>query len=64
MLKQEDIDTLRNKRISAQNLFVGSKQIPSKSGKTLEVTSPIDGETLTTIANKAPKATASKVEST
>ncbi len=51
MLKQEDIDILRNKKISAQNLFVGSKQIPSKSGKTLEVTSPIDGETLTTIAN-------------
>ncbi|MEC9415190.1 MAG: aldehyde dehydrogenase [Pseudomonadota bacterium] len=51
MLKQKDINTLRNKKISAQNLFVGSKQIPSQSGKTLEVTSPIDGKTLTTIAN-------------
>ena len=51
MLKQKDIDTLRNNKIRAQNLFVGGKQTPSQSGKTLDVTSPIDGEMLTVIAN-------------
>ena len=51
MLKQEDIDKLRNKEIKPQNLFVGKKSMPSETGETLDVVSPIDGNVFTTIAN-------------
>ncbi|MFQ3334148.1 MAG: gamma-glutamyl-gamma-aminobutyraldehyde dehydrogenase [Woeseiaceae bacterium] len=51
MIKQEDINTLRNKKIETQSLFIGNKQIPAQSEETIEVTSPIDGKFLTTIAN-------------
>ena len=51
MLKQEDINLLRNKEIKPQKLFIGSKDIPSKSGKMLDVSSPIDGKVFTAIAN-------------
>lgn len=51
MLNQKDIDLLRNKKINEQYLFVDNKKIPSLSGKTIDVTSPIDGKILTTIAN-------------
>ena len=51
MIKQEDIDALRNKKIKAQNLFIGSKQMPAQSAETIEVISPIDGKILTSIAN-------------
>lgn len=51
MIKQEDINILRNKKIETQSLFIGNKQIPAQSEETIEVTSPIDGKFLTTIAN-------------
>ena len=51
MLKQKDIDLLRNKNISEQQLFVDNKKIPSISGQTIDVISPIDGKNITTIAN-------------
>ena len=51
MLTQEDIDKLRNKEIKPQNLFVGKKSMPSETGETLDVVSPIDGNVFTTIAN-------------
>ena len=51
MLNQKDIDLLRNKKINEQYLFVDNKKIPSLSSKTIDVTSPIDGKILTTIAN-------------
>ena len=47
MIKQEDIDALRNKKIKAQNLFIGSKQMPAQSAETIEVISQIDGKILT-----------------
>ena len=51
MMKQEDINILRNKKIETQSLFIGNKQIPAQSEENIEVTSPIDGKFLTTIAN-------------
>lgn len=51
MIKQEDINILRNKKIETQSLFIGNKQTPAQSEETIEVTSPIDGKFLTTIAN-------------
>ena len=51
MIKQEDINILRNKKIETQSLFIGNKQIPAQSEENIEVTSPIDGKFLTTIAN-------------
>ena len=51
MLKQENIDKLRNTEIKSQNLFVGKNSMPSETGETLDVVSPIDGNVFTTIAN-------------
>jgi len=51
MITQNDIDSLRHKKIESQKLFIGNKKIPAQSGEILDVTSPIDGKILTTIAN-------------
>lgn len=50
MLDQAVIDTLRNVEIPAQSLLINGQWRPAADGGTREVTSPIDGRRLTTIA--------------
>jgi len=50
VLDQSKIDSLRSKPIAPGGLLINGKVKPSSSGETLEIISPIDGSTLTTIA--------------
>jgi len=50
VLDQQKIDSLRNNAVSARDLLIDGKSMPSSSGETLEIISPIDGEPLTSIA--------------
>jgi len=50
-MRQEDIDALRAEPIPAQELFIGGRFVQAADGRTLPVTSPIDGSALTTIAD-------------
>lgn len=51
MITQSEIDRYRNDAIAEQGLLIGGKTAGANDGQTLEVTSPIDGNVLTTIAN-------------
>jgi gamma-glutamyl-gamma-aminobutyraldehyde dehydrogenase len=48
---QDKIDQLRAHAVQPQALFIGGNWQPSATGTALEVVSPIDGRTLTTIAD-------------
>lgn len=51
MIDQTIIDQLRNDVVAPQSLFIAGCDAPAADGRTLEVTSPIDGKPLTTIAD-------------
>lgn len=51
MITQDAIDALRKAEIGARSHFIGGVHVASESGRTLAVTSPIDGSKLTTIAD-------------
>ena len=48
---QQDIDRYRALRIAPQGLFIDGQVMPAARGATLDTVSPIDGQTLTTIAD-------------
>lgn len=48
---QEKIDALRNLTVPARSLFIGGDWRAAADGGVLDVTSPIDGRKLTTIAD-------------
>jgi len=48
---QDKIDQLRRLPVPGQSLFIGGGWREAKSGATMDVTSPIDGSILTTIAD-------------
>jgi len=50
LLDQNKIDLLRSQAIAPRGLLVDGKVVPSSSGETLDVISPIDGTLLTAIA--------------
>ena len=50
-MNQAEIDVLRAGTVAPQGLFIGGRSQPAATGRTLEVTSPIDGAKLTTIAD-------------
>lgn len=50
MADQTQIDALRHTRVAPQALLIDGVSVPSSDGQTLDVISPIDGSTLTTIA--------------
>ena len=50
MLDQKQINLYRTNPISKKNLLINGKWIPSKSQSFTEITSPINGETLTSIS--------------
>lgn len=50
MLDQAAIDDLRTRRVAPQGHLIDGQRAPSASGETMDVTSPIDGAHLTTIA--------------
>lgn len=50
-MDQATIDTLRQKPVAAQRLFIGGDFADSRDGATLPVISPIDGTVLTSIAD-------------
>ncbi|CAM5388105.1 aldehyde dehydrogenase family protein [Mycolicibacterium aubagnense] len=50
-MDQATIDALRQKPVAAQKLFIGGVFADSRDGETLPVISPIDGTTLTSIAD-------------
>lgn len=49
-MKQEHLDALRHLPIPPQYLLVGGDWVPALGGQTLNVTSPIDGQTLSNLA--------------
>jgi gamma-glutamyl-gamma-aminobutyraldehyde dehydrogenase len=53
-MKQEQIDTLRHLPIPDQGLLIDGHWAAAASGQTLPVVSPIDGQTLCTIAAAGP----------
>ena len=52
-MKQADIDRLRAARLPAQAHFIDGRACFSHDGATIETVSPIDGNTLATLANGA-----------
>ncbi len=50
MVTQADIDALRKRTLEPRRLLIGGEFVPSASGVTLPVLSPIDGRELTSIA--------------
>ena len=50
MLNQADIDALRGAEVAPLGHFVDGAHRPSETGETMDVISPIDGRTFTTIA--------------
>lgn len=50
-MQQHDIDQLRNAPVTPQALFINGRCVSAASGGVLDVTSPIDGGRLTTIAD-------------
>lgn len=54
-MKQAEIDALRGLALPPQELFVGGRHVPTASGRTLDVISPIDGQKLTTMADAGPE---------
>jgi gamma-glutamyl-gamma-aminobutyraldehyde dehydrogenase len=54
MLEQAAIDALRYQPVPPCKLLIDGKSLPSASGETLVVESPIDGSELTTIASGGP----------
>ncbi|MEL7344606.1 MAG: aldehyde dehydrogenase family protein [Pseudomonadota bacterium] len=50
MIDQDTIDRLRSAPITPQNLFINGAWRPALDGQSRDVTSPIDGSVLTTIA--------------
>ena len=50
-MKQEHIDALRHLPIAHQGLLIDGQWQPAASGQTLPVVSPIDGQTLCSIAS-------------
>lgn len=53
-MNQQAIDALRQQAVLPGQLFVDGQWIAPQSGETLDVISPIDGTTLTTIADGGP----------
>jgi gamma-glutamyl-gamma-aminobutyraldehyde dehydrogenase len=53
-MKQEHIDALRHLPIANQNLLIDGQWQPASSSQTLPVVSPIDGQTLCTLAAAGP----------
>ncbi|MEL7107559.1 MAG: aldehyde dehydrogenase family protein [Pseudomonadota bacterium] len=51
MLDQATIDALRIEDVPPQKLFIDGTWVAAQTGKTKDVTSPIDGSTITTIAS-------------
>lgn len=50
-MQQADIDALRAQPVSSQGLVIDGESRPASNGATLNVLSPLDGQTLTTIAD-------------
>lgn len=50
-MQQTDIDALRALTLAPQGLFIAGRFEPASSGRTLDVSSPINGRKLTTIAD-------------
>jgi gamma-glutamyl-gamma-aminobutyraldehyde dehydrogenase len=50
-MNQQDIDVYRNVAIPAQGLFIGGLSVPAENAGRLDVISPIDGRSITTIAD-------------
>jgi gamma-glutamyl-gamma-aminobutyraldehyde dehydrogenase len=50
-MRQDEIDTLRNRPVEPGRLFIGGEWKPAENGAGLDVISPIDGSRLTTIAD-------------
>lgn len=50
MVEQSQIDALRDKVITPRGLLIDGKTLPSSSGETMDIISPLDGKLLTTIA--------------
>lgn len=53
-MQQADINALRSRTLAPQGLFIAGKSQPASTGRAIEVTSPIDGTRLTTIADGGP----------
>ena len=50
-MQQDRIDALRHLALPRQALLIGGQWKPAADGRTLDVTSPIDGTTLCTLAD-------------
>jgi len=50
LVTQSQIDTLRLRPITAGQLLIDGRQLPSSDGNTLDVISPLNGQVLTTVA--------------
>jgi len=54
-MQQEQIDRLRNVAIDPKELFIAGAHVQATRGKRLDVASPIDGRTFTSIADGDPE---------
>jgi gamma-glutamyl-gamma-aminobutyraldehyde dehydrogenase len=52
---QQQIDELRHLPVPPRELFIAGRRAPAAAGATLDVTSPLDGSRLTTIADAGPE---------
>lgn len=50
-MEQKDLDALRDVPVTAQSMIIGGASVAAQTGDTLEVISPINGQTLTYIPN-------------
>ncbi len=62
MVQQSEIDLLRSSPIAEQSLLIGGRGVAASDGQTLVVTSPIDGNELTSIAAAGPQDVDAAVE--
>ena len=62
MVQQSEIDLLRSSPIAEQSLLIGGRGVAASDGETLVVTSPIDGNELTSIAAAGPQDVDAAVE--
>ena len=53
-MQQDRIDALRHLALPLQALLIGGQWKPAADGRTLDVTSPIDGTTLCTPPMRVP----------
>ena len=49
MFTQKEVDHFRNNQIANQNILIGNNWVPSKSGKSQSIVSPIDGKIISNL---------------